>query len=260
VSDTKGKRIVRCKVGNIINVDKLSEEVGKRVSWYVYELYKIHTDNLLSVILYGSAVDADFDIKWSNINIVLVFKNIGAGTLQKSLHIIDKGRKKKIIAPLFFTHQHIKTSSDTFPMEFLEIKDKHLLLYGEDAFGQLEVDGKNLRLECEQQIKSMLIKLRQSYLEVGLARKGLEKMLHESFRSLMPILRTILRLKSEDIPQTKEELIEKSSSIVSFRKDIFLALLKDKQGDEKIGGKEAISFFDDYLIELAKIAQYVDGI
>jgi len=242
----------------LMNVDKIPVMVRTRVMWFCNAMRNIHGENLVSIVLYGSAVNEMFDVKRSNINLALVFKEINVETMKKSLRIIEKGRKKNIVAPLFLTEEHVTSSCDTFPMEFQEIKNNHIVVNGDDVFSQLSIDNKNLRLECEQQIKSLIIKLRQSYLEVGLARKGIEKLIHESFRSLLPIMRAVLQLKGESVPLNKETLILQCSSLASLAPSIFMMVHKDKAGDEKIGKRETFDFFSDYLTELYKLARFVD--
>jgi len=241
------------------NLEKLNTSVQKTIGWFAKELMAVHGDEILSINLYGSAVDESFNIKRSNINFVIVFKKIGINTLQKSLKLVKRGVKKKIIAPLFFTEEHIVTSCDTFPIEFLEIRDKHVCIYGEDVFATLSIDNKNLRLQCEQQVKSLLIKLRQSYLEIGLEKKGIEKLIVESFRTVLPVFRTVLRLKGETIPPEQKQLIMQVASLAGLSTSIFMMVLQDKAGDEKIGNCEAVKFLGNYLAEIQKLAQFVDS-
>ena len=132
--------------------------------------------------------------KRSDINLIIMVDKLGMGELRTCLKLIKKGRKKGITAPLFFTAEHIRTSADAFPIEFLEMKEKHIHIYGSDPFSDLIIDPKNLRLQCEQQIKGQLIRLRQSYLEVGLQKRQILGLLITSFTGLLPVLRNTIRL------------------------------------------------------------------
>ena len=136
----------------ISNCDNVNEQAKKLINWYGNELIKIYGKNLISIILYGSVLEGGFNVKRSNINIMLIFQTINVQTLKTGLKLIHKGRKKNIIAPLMFTENHIETSCDTFPMEFIEIKENHQVVYGKDPFVSLNINKENLRLQCEQQI------------------------------------------------------------------------------------------------------------
>ena len=58
-----------------------------------------------------------------------------------------------MINPVFFTEDYIIRSTDVFPIEFLDMKENHVTLYGKDLFEAIAVDTKNLRFQCEQEIK-----------------------------------------------------------------------------------------------------------
>ena len=65
--------------------------------------------------------------------------------------------KAKIAAPLIMTQDYIQNSLDSFPLEFLEIQQHHLCLFGQDSFAELSFYQPHLRLQCERELKSMLI-------------------------------------------------------------------------------------------------------
>lgn len=245
-------------MADLKNIETLNEHVQKKVTWFAEELLTVHTDQVLSISVYGSAIDTDFCPKRSNINIVVILTSLEIHVLEKTLKLVKHAVKKNIVAPLCFSEDHMKTSCDTFPIEFLEIKEKHVCIYGDDPFETLAIDAAHMRLQCEQQAKSLLINLRQSYLEVGLAKKGIEKLILESFRSVLPVFRTVLRLKKEAIPPEKEQLIMQVASLAGLSASVFMMVLRDKNGDEKIGSMQAVDFLGTYLSELEKLARFID--
>jgi predicted nucleotidyltransferase len=246
-------------MAELLNLPKLHPEIRNRLSDYCQALISLHGDNIISIFLYGSAVTGDFIPKRSNINLLVIFKTLNFSTLQKSLKLVAKGLRKKIIAPLFLTREHIKTSLDTFPVEFLEIQENYLLLFGEDILKPLKIPCENLRLECEHQIKGKLIRIREAYLEIGLRKKGIEALLKESLNSLLPIFRNMLRLKGITPPPTsKEEIIKKLGSEFKISPEVFINILRDRRGDEKIAGYSAEEYLKRYLLELQNLAQSID--
>lgn len=241
------------------NLERLNPEVKKRLVPYLSEMIDLHKENLVSILLYGSALDDDFSFKSSDINLLVILKEVSFKSLKKSLKLVDRGIKKKITAPLFFSSDYLFSSADVFPMEFLDMQEKHLLLYGEDLFSRLEIDAKNLRLYCEEQIKGKLIRIRQAYLEIGLQRKGIELLLKESLKSLMPVFKNLLRIKGETpLPHLKEEILKRLGEVFQVESGVFLTVLRDTTMDEKIGGKEASEFLAEYLQVLTKLALAVD--
>ncbi|MFH1645874.1 MAG: hypothetical protein ABIB11_05580, partial [Candidatus Omnitrophota bacterium] len=211
-----------------------------------------------SIYVYGSAVSGDFVPGVSDINSVVVFKEMGFLELHKSLNLISKGIRKKISAPLFLTPEHIRDSADTFPIEFNEMKDSYLVLFGKDLLMELKIEPSHIRFVCEQQLKGKLIRIRQAFLEIGLRKRGMEALIKESFNSLFPVFRSMLRLKSIEPPVKKENIISSLAKTFGINGELFIALLKDKRNDEKIAGDKIERFMERYLREIQVLAEIAD--
>ena len=243
---------------DFMNLEKLPGNLSATLRPYLEQLVELLGDNLITAAVYGSAVSGDFSPKSSDLNLLLICEKVDLPTLKKCLKLVEKGRKKHITAPLFLTREHLNTSADVFPMEFLEFKENHLLVYGEDLLSGLQVDLKNLRYQCEEQIKGKLIRIRQIYLEVGLRGKGIESLLKDSLSGLIPVFKNILRLKGLKPPVRKEEILNQLEQEFGLKKDFLLEIWKDKQNDEKIGGEKAEIYLGKYLQEIEKLARAAD--
>jgi predicted nucleotidyltransferase len=243
-----------------MNLETLQDVVRKRVQSYVEEMLSIHQDKIISVALYGSAVGKDFSKKASDINIAIIFSEIGFSDLKKSQKLISKGLKRRIPSPLFLTKSYIESSSDVFPIEFLEMKENHITIYGDDILSGLEVSKENLRLECESQIKGKLIRIRQAYLEMAGKKKGIERLLKESLSSLIPVFKGLLRLKGITPPSGKEEVLIETAKNFSCGDSVFVKIFQDRQNDEKISGRDIEGFFEMYLDNLQILAERINEI
>lgn len=243
---------------NLKNVDRLPDGVKEKFLPYAKELLKLHKENIAAIIVYGSSASGDYIPGTSGINSVVVFKSLGFSQLKESLRLVDKGIRRKIAAPLFLTPEHIKSSLDTFPLEFSEMKENHILIYGDDILGGLEIDPSHTRFICEEQLKGKLIRIRQAYLEIGLRRKGMEALVKESLDALFPTFRGLLRLKGLQPPVKKEEVLRLLGKTFEVDAEMFIAVLKDKTNDEKIGGEELESFLNRYIVQIEKLAELSD--
>ncbi len=237
-----------------LNLAKLRVEVRKLIELYITRLIEIYNKDILSINLYGSAVGNDFSPKNSDINVLFIFKKLTFQDLKKDLNVISQGISKKIAVPLFLTLEEITTSLDIFPVEFLEIKENYLCLYGDDILATLELSNKNLKLFCKEQIKGKVIRLRQAYMEVGLRKKGVEMLMKESLYSLIPIFRNLLRLKKISPPVSKENVLVKFSEKFKLDVEPFMRILKDKRDDEKINEENVDVYFEKYFNQIEKIA------
>jgi len=234
----------------LVNMGRLNEDIRKVVGPFVQAMIILHGDNIKSIALYGSAVGEDFIRKESNINLLFVMERIGPPELKKSLSLVSQGRKRRIV-PLFLTLEHIMSSTDTFPIEFLEMKDNHISIYGDDILKDLQVDSRNVRLQCEEQLKGGLIRLYQLYLETGIREKGIRSLLINSLTSFIPILRSLLRLRKKVLPARKKDIISDLGREFGINGDIFLRILHMKEGKKVERNLEEL--FADYLQEIEKL-------
>lgn len=242
----------------LINLDKIPETVRNLVEPYTQRLIGLLGENVCSIVVFGSAVGKDFIPKKSNVNLLVVCERVALTDLKKCFKLVSQGRKKGIVAPLFLTRTHMETSSDVFPIEFLDMKDFHQVIYGEEIFDALKIGTENLRLECEEQLKGKLIRLRQAYLEVGAVPKTISAVLVESLTSLIPVFRGILRLTGKTVPPVKSEVISIVSEEFGADSRILSHVLDIKAGKVKLAKKETEDFFGKYMAEIEKLAIAID--
>ncbi|MFB0526175.1 MAG: hypothetical protein ACETVO_01735 [bacterium] len=239
----------------LVNLEKLNSHVKKVLVPFSQAMIALQGDNLKSISLYGSAVGEDFIPKRSNINLLLVMGRIDPPDLKMSLKLINQARKKGIV-PLLLTVQHVKSSTDTFPVEFLEMKENYILIYGKDILGELEVDSRNIRHQCEQQLKGGLIRLYQVYLEIGMRKKRIRSLLINSLTSFIPVFRSLLRLKGKVLPVKKRDVISDLEREFAVNSGIFLKVLQMKEGRKVEDNLEKL--FGDYLEEVEKLCIICD--
>ncbi len=245
----------------IINTDRLPAKVRGDVVKLVTELCGIYGDGVVSILAYGSVTGPDFDLKTSDINIAVVLKDASLDALKPALMPLKKAARKKISAPLFLTTDYIKRSLDSFPIEFMSMKDSRCVLFGEDVFSGIEVKKEDLRRECETQLKGKLVTIKQAYLEQALAAKGLEALISSSLRALFPVFRNVLRIRSgETPPASKEEVLNRLKNDLGIDVSSFLEALKGRRAGVKIRGVAAETFLKDFLAQLEKLSDAVDRI
>lgn len=245
-------------MGELINLDKLPEVVRQLVEPYAQELVSLLGESIHSIVIFGSAVGKDYIPKKSNVNLLVVCERVELADLKKCFKLVSRGRKKGIVAPLFLTKRHMETSSDVFPIEFLDMKDFHQVIYGEEVLEGLVVGSENLRLECEEQLKGKLIRLRQAYLEVGSNVRALTRVLVESLTSLVPVFRGMLRLLKKEAPASKSEVIDAVCDEFGVAGEVFVMLLDVKAGKTSFGKEEIEKFFGKYMGEIERLAVAVD--
>lgn len=234
---------------------KIADQYKNILRNFTQGLKDIYPEELLSLILYGSAVSGEFVDKHSNLNLLVVLKNTDLGLIKKSSKLIHKF---KMISTLFLTEDFISNSTDIFPIEFLDMQENYFVLYGRDVLKDIQVDLRNLRLQCEQELKAKLLKLRQTYLLLNNNMSALRSLLFMSFTSVLHILRNVLRIKGRKPPYLKHEVLKESVSELKIDIDVWEKILSAKNKKIKLTGREIEQLFISFVKELDSVVTIMD--
>ena len=229
---------------------------NKLLEKFVDKLRRVYAGGLVSVILYGSAASGEFADKHSNINILIVLADTGLANIAKSSTLFSLGRFKQI-TPVFFTEEYIRTSTDVFPIEFLDMKENYRVLYGKDLLKDLPIDTRNLRFQCEQELKSKLINIKSRYLMTR-NRPELERLLFRSLTSTVHIFRNILRLKGREAPYRKAEILSRVERELSVDTTVLNEILYAKTKNMKLTYSDIDGLLSGLVKELEAIIKIVD--
>lgn len=236
---------------------KLEQKVKNILNVFIGQLKDIYKSELMSVILYGSASSGEFIDQHSNLNLLIVLKDTGLENLKKITNLLGKF-KFRMIRPLFFTEEFMAKSCDVFPIEFIDIKENYNVLYGKDTLADMRVDLRNLRFQCEHEIKAKLINIRQRYLLVNKDKTRLRDLLFKSFTSAIHISRNILRLKGREPVYLKQDVLKEIEQ--EFKINIYTwgKILLAKNKKVKIKSADIEPLLIDFLKDLEKIAGALD--
>lgn len=210
--------------------------------------------NLKSVLMYGSMASGEHIKGRSNINVLIVLDNMDLVSLNKVAGI-KKKLKFKHIDPLILTKEYIKSSTDTFPMEFLDMKERHLVLFGEDCLLNLKVDLANLRYQCEWELKSKIIQLQKFYVNSNGKGRALNEFFIKALPSFMVIFKNILKLKNISVSD-KFQIISKISAEFNLDEEVLNSLWRARTGNLKIENIKMV--FEKFLALLQRLSEAVD--
>jgi predicted nucleotidyltransferase len=241
-----------------ITLEKLSPVVAERLKPFIEEILGTYTDNIHSVHVVGSAVTGDFDAKTSDINSIFVLKVMDLKFIELIAPFGKKYKKKGVAAPLIMTPDYITRSLDVFPLEFLDFKLMHETVFGEDILKDIEINGVDLRHQCEREIKSKLIGLRQGYISSEGDRRLLTERFVSSITGYMPLFRGIIFLMKKEPPLRKYEVITDLYASTDINTDIFRKILDLKKGKLKLSKDELNTVFEEYYATTEKIGKMID--
>lgn len=243
-----------------LKLERLSPVVEEKVRPFLEEILLGHPDNMDSIHLTGSAVTDDYHEKTSDISSIMVLKKMDLKFVEFLAPMGKKHSKKGISAPLIMTPGYITSSLDVFPIEFLDFKHIHETVFGDDILKDLTISNTDLRQQCEREIKSRLIGLRQGYISSMGDRQVLTERLAGSISGYMPLFRGIICLMGRERPVRKHEVISELASATGVDTTIFRKVLDIKRGRLKPSKEEIDTVFEEYYNATEKIGDIIDDL
>ena len=242
------------------DLSKLNETASERVRPFIEEILSGYQDRIHSIYVTGTAITDDFDRKKSDVNSIFVLKEMDLKFLELIAPLGKKYGKHKVAAPLTMTPDYIRSSLDVFPIEFLNFRLIHEAVFGEDILKDIEINSNDLRHQCERELKSKLIWLRQGYI----SSQGDKKILTEGFvRSIsdyIPLFRGMITLLGKEPPVKQSSVIMALSEAAGTNTDVFSKVLSEKHEKVKHSIEELNTIFEDYYAATEQLVRIVDEI
>jgi predicted nucleotidyltransferase len=234
---------------------EIPETVRETLRPYLAQVQKLFGDALEAVILYGSAAGGEYLPGKSNINLLIILARQDTELLKRYAVLHKRWQKEQIVVPLFLTQAELRSSLDLFPLEYLEVQERHVLLAGRDPFPELRIGLKNLRLQCEQGLRGNLLRLRQRFVEGGASTEAITILLPLSLTALLPCLRGLLRAKECPVERSAEGVLQAVEKEFGVDTAAFQDVLNLKRGIISPGPAEAPRLFDRYAVALQALIE-----
>lgn len=225
-------------------LDRLSPAVRLRAAPFLEDLVRVAGGNLHSLHVVGSAVTPDWLEERSDINTLLVLREMDLLALEAVAPLGRRHRRRRIAAPLVMDTGYIAGSLDVFPMEFLELQQIHVTLAGEDLLAGLTIGRADLRHQCEREVKSRLVGLRQGYLRSLGDATALAEVLTRFLAGYQALARGILVLLGREVPVRRSEIFAALAAVAGGESGVFGDILAVKEGQTRPGVEAVRSLFE----------------
>ena len=239
-------------------MSKIPKKPEEIFSGIIDDYQQLFGDDLMAIVLYGSAASGDYIPGQSDINFMVILSEQGVDSLDRAFGLVSKWRKRNVATPLFLTEAYIRTSLDVFPIEYLNLQNNYKLVHGKDILKDLTFQDEYLRLQCEREVKGKLLLLREAFLESGGKGKRLQQVLADSLGAFFAIFSALLHLKGVAIPKHKREITRAFCQAFDMNGDLFEKLLDIKEKRIKLKSSEMAAVFNAYLREVQKLWKMLD--
>jgi len=214
-------------------------------------------DDLVSVVLYGSAARDDFHEQYSDVNLLVVLRHMKpeiypglAGVLTWWSH------EEKLRPPTVMTLQELRESADVFAIEMLDIQEAHRTLYGGDVVSDIPVPMNLHRLEVEHDLRTTLLRLRNHLLLTNDGEEELKLVMAKSVTSVLLLFRHALIALGENPPHGKPMVLEHAAETFGFDARPLRQVLELRSGSHAV--ENVRSAYHGYMDAILAVAHGLD--
>ena len=217
-------------------------------------------EDLVSLMLYGSAARGTASPGYSDVNVLLVVQDASATTLHRASAALAAWRKAGHSPPLIQTETEWSASVDVFPIEIEDIREAHTLLAGRDVVSALTTSRGDAREELEREARGKLIRLRAEYAAAAADGKALGALLARATGTFLVFFRAALRLAGQAVPAESDALVLEAAEVAGFEAGAFDWALAARAGAKP----KALAPYDPvasaYLAAVERFVKYVNDL
>jgi predicted nucleotidyltransferase len=138
------------------------ERLSKRIEEAGETLADALGERIVCVALYGSAAGDEFSPDRSDVNLLLVLREVAFEDLRLIGTTLAREAERHGIGfatPLVVDREFLRAARDSFPIELEDIRSRHRVLAGEDVLAGLSVPTAPLRLAAERELRTLSLRL-----------------------------------------------------------------------------------------------------
>jgi predicted nucleotidyltransferase len=239
-------------------VARIPETPDEIFAEFTDDYQSAYGEALETIILYGSGAKGQYKPGQSDLNFMIVLNPDGIDALHLAVPLVEKWRKRNVAVPLILTRNYIETALDTFPIEFLDMRQFHTLVHGEDLLENIAIDTEDLRRQVERELRGKLIYLRQGFLGCAADRETLRDMVASSVPAFGAIFAALLFMKGIEVPQSRSDVVQRISENFGLEKAVLQSVLNVRGSSWRGSTVQLQELTQRYIAEIKKLVDIVD--
>lgn len=221
-------------------------------------LSQAHGDQLIAVVLYGSAARGEHDAKRSDYNVLVLVRSLTPAALRAAAGTAHAWQAAGNPPPLILTEAEWRSSRDVFAIEVADILERHRVLTGALPDGPRQVDPAHLRHQLEFEAMGKLLRLRRGILACNGDAKEELALLVAARSAVLVLFRTLLRAHGEPAPAASEAVVRRAAELGGFDAAPFLEVLAHASGAAPIPETRADDVLTAFHAGLERFVAHVD--
>jgi predicted nucleotidyltransferase len=173
----------------------LSATTRERLDELKSALSKTLGDDLVAMVVYGSAARGGYKEGQSDVDVAIVLKSATRAKLESISNMMQLARYSARIEAIVLTADEIVRAADVFPLLYDDIKQCHLTIHGTSPFANLAITDRHRRIRIEQELREAQIRLRRAVIDGLGAPNALAGAVLRKAKQVRGPLHALLKLK-----------------------------------------------------------------
>jgi hypothetical protein len=216
-------------------------------------------ENIVAVVLFGSAAGRDYHGPASDHNVLVLVKRAAAADLTMLASAVHRWTRAGNPPPLVLTPAEWQRRSDVFALEYADLLEQHRVVFGTFTADAVRVRRRDLRLQLESEVMGKLMRFRRGVMSAGSEPRKLRELLEDSLSSMLTLLRGTLHLHGESAPASSETLCDRAGVLAGFDAAPFRAVVSHRRGTAPLRDGALGAIVAGYLEAIERLVAHVDG-
>lgn len=221
------------------------------------DLVTIFGPRLRSVVVYGAHARPHTRPVHARIQTCALVDDISYADLSACAERAAGWERLGLEMPLLLPTREFERSLDVFPLEYGDILDHHVSVFGGDPFAGQHVAGEDLRRACEVQARGHVIHLREGFLLAGHDPAAVARLLRASAGPFAALMDAFTRVTNGPRPATPDMLAAHAERIAALPASLVQRLLAIEE-DDALDPAEATQLYPPYIDLMHAIVAFVD--
>lgn len=199
-----------------MSIPAIPDKIAAALEQLKNELLRLGGDNFAGLILYGGLARGRFRPGHSDVNVLVLLHDASPSVLAAVAPALRAARRSVGVDPMLLTPAEVPRAAEAFPTKFLDIKNHHRVLAGEDPLLGLEVSREEVRRRTVQALRNLLMRLRHDYVAATGEPAALARVLTALARPLALELESLLFLADVPLPEDDRSAVVFAAVATAF--------------------------------------------
>lgn len=217
-------------------------------------------DDLVCVVLYGSAAGRDYHGAKSDQNVMVLLREAGAGALDALGPVVRRWVGVGNPPPLLLTLDEWRARSDVFAIEYADLLERHRVVAGVLPLDGIVVRRQHLRLQLESEAMGKLLRIRRGIMSAGGDTERLRSLVEDALPGMLALLRATVHLHGEAAAESSDALCDRAAALAAFDAAPFHVVLAARRAARPIGDDAVVAAAHGYLEALTRLVAHADAL